>query len=235
MNVAFILRVPKHETPMEYQHYPIRKILDSVISGEIRIPAFQRGFVWEMDRVAYLLDSIYKGYPFGSLLFWRTRQQLLTERKLGTFTLPRPQTDYPIDYVLDGQQRLTSIFTVFQSDLTPEENPDWTDIYFDLEASGNPQDSAFIAIPEDAACDNKRYFPMNVLFDSVSYRAATAHLNPEQIAVVDKLQEKFKEVQIPVQLLKKRRPLYRRYCFRSDQSSWCSAGYATTVVGMDME
>ena len=66
MNVAFILRVPKHETPMEYQHYPIRKILDSVISGEIRIPAFQRGFVWEMDRVAYLLDSIYKGYPFGS-------------------------------------------------------------------------------------------------------------------------------------------------------------------------
>jgi uncharacterized protein with ParB-like and HNH nuclease domain len=100
---------------MEYQHYPIRKILDAVVSGEIRIPAFQRGFVWEMDRVAYLLDSIYKGYPFGSLLFWRTKQKLGTERNLGTFTLPDPQADYPIDYVLDGQQRLTSIFTVFQT------------------------------------------------------------------------------------------------------------------------
>lgn len=187
---------------MDYQHYPIRKILDSVVSGEIRIPAFQRGFVWEMDRVAYLLDSIYKGYPFGSLLFWRTRQQLLTERKLGTFTLPAPQADYPIDYVLDGQQRLTSIFTVFQTDLKPEENPDWADVYFDLDATGNPQDSVFIAIPEGDAFDKNRYFPMNVLFDSVRYRAATEHLKPGQIAVVDKLQEKFKEVQIPVQLLK---------------------------------
>lgn len=189
-------------TTMEYQHYSIRKILDSVVSGGIRIPAFQRGFVWEMDRVAYLLDSIYKGYPFGSLLFWRTKQQLLTERKLGTFTLPDPQEDYPIDYVLDGQQRLTSVFTVFQTDLKPEVNPDWADVYFDLEATGNPQDSVFIAIPESGIVDKNRHFPMNVLFDSVRYRAMTEHLKPEQIAVVDKLQEKFKEVQIPVQLLK---------------------------------
>jgi hypothetical protein len=187
---------------MEYQHYSIRKILDSVVSGEIRIPAFQRGFVWEMDRVAYLLDSIYKGYPFGSLLFWRTKQQLLTERKLGTFTLPDPQVDYPIDYVLDGQQRLTSIFTVFQTELKPEPNPDWADIYFDLNAAGNPQDSVFIAIPDGDLYDKNRYFPMNVLFDSVRYRATTEHLNANQIAIVDKLQEKFKEVQIPVQLLK---------------------------------
>lgn len=187
---------------MEYQHYSIRKVLDAVVSGEIRIPAFQRGFVWEMDRVAYLLDSIYKGYPFGSLLFWRTRQQLMTERALGTFTLPSPQVDYPIDYVLDGQQRLTSIFTVFQTELEPEPNPDWVDIFFDLEATGNPQDSFFEAIPLETEFDRGRYFPMKVLFDSVKYRAATEHLTPDKIAVVDKLQEKFKEIAIPVQLLK---------------------------------
>lgn len=187
---------------MDYQHYSIRKILDSVISGEIRIPAFQRGFVWEMDRVAYLLDSIYKGYPFGSLLFWRTKQKLTTERDLGTFTLPDPQVDYPIDYVLDGQQRLTSLFTVFQTELNPRENPDWSDVFFDLVTPGNPQDSVFVAIPETQGFDKTRHFPMNVLFDSVKYRAATAHLNPQQIELVDKLQEKFKEVSIPVQVLK---------------------------------
>lgn len=186
---------------MEYQHYSIRKILDAVVSGEIRIPAFQRGFVWEMDRVAYLLDSVYKGYPFGSLLFWRTKQQLTTERNLGTFTLPEPHADYPIDYVLDGQQRLTSIFTVFQTELVPEDNPDWADIYFDLQATGNPQDSVFIAIQEEG-WDRNRYFPMSVLFDSVKYRASTAHLNEGQIAQIDKLQEKFKEISIPVQVLK---------------------------------
>lgn len=187
---------------MEYQHYSIRKILDAVVSGEIRVPAFQRGFVWEMDRVAYLLDSIYKGYPFGSLLFWRTKQQLSTERDLGTFKLPEPHVDYPIDYVLDGQQRLTSIFTVFQTELVADQNPDWADIYFDLNASGNPQDSYFLAIPEGEEYDKSRYFPMSVLFDSVKYRINTEHLKPEQTAVIDKLQEKFKEVSIPVQVLK---------------------------------
>lgn len=187
---------------MEYQHYSIRKFLDSVISGEIRIPAFQRGFVWEMDRVAYLLDSIYKGYPFGSLLFWRTKHPLTTERDLGSFTLPNPRADYPTDYVLDGQQRLTCLFTVFQTELVPRENPDWSDIYFDMVAVGNPQDSFFVAIADGAEYDKTRYFPMNVLFDSVRYRAATEHLKPEQVELVDKLQEKFKEVTIPVQILK---------------------------------
>ena len=187
---------------MEYQHYSIRKILDAVVSGEIRIPAFQRGFVWEMDRVAYLLDSIYKGYPFGSLLFWRTKQQLTTERNLGTFALPNPNADYPIDYVLDGQQRLTSVFTVFQTELVANPNPDWADIFFDLEASGSPQDSVFVAIPEGEERDKNRFFPMNVLFDSVKYRENTEHLQKEKIAQIDKLQEKFKEVSIPVQVLK---------------------------------
>ncbi|WP_293985356.1 DUF262 domain-containing protein [Sphingobium sp.] len=187
---------------LEYQSYSIRKILDAVTSGEIRIPAFQRGFVWEMDRVAHLLDSIYKGYPFGSLLFWRTKQQLAVERTLGTFSLPEPRVEYPIDYVLDGQQRLTSIFTVFQTELTPESNPEWTDIYFDLDAGDNPQDSAFVVLERVDEVDRHRYFPMRVLFDSVGYRASTSHLNEEKTAAIDKLQEKFKEVTIPVQVLK---------------------------------
>lgn len=50
----------------------IRGILDLVPKGQIRVPAFQRGFVWDPERVAFLMDSIYKGYPFGSLLLWRT-------------------------------------------------------------------------------------------------------------------------------------------------------------------
>jgi hypothetical protein len=186
---------------MEYQHYPIRKILDSVMSGGIRIPAFQRGFVWDMDRVAHLLDSIYKGYPFGSLLFWRTRNQLAVERTLGTFTLPPPSEDYPIDYVLDGQQRLTSVFTVFQTDLQPGNNPDWSDVYFDMATDGDAQDSHFVPIA-GADYDRTRFFPMKVLFDSGLYRAATEGLTKDQIALVDKLQEKFKEVAIPVQMLK---------------------------------
>ncbi len=84
----------------------ISSAIERVSNGQIRIPAFQRGFVWDTERVAYFMDSIFKGYPFGALLLWRTREQLRTERKLGPFTLPAIDPAYPIDYVLDGQQQV---------------------------------------------------------------------------------------------------------------------------------
>jgi predicted alpha/beta superfamily hydrolase len=42
-------------------------------------------------------------------MFWRTKEQLKFDRDLGPFKLPPPKEDYPVDYVLDGQQRVTSI------------------------------------------------------------------------------------------------------------------------------
>lgn len=52
----------------------IRQLLQRIIDGEIRIPAFQRDFIWEPDRVQFLMDSIFKGYPIGTVLFWRTKE-----------------------------------------------------------------------------------------------------------------------------------------------------------------
>lgn len=65
----------------------IRVLIDHILGGRIRIPAFQRGFVWDAERVAFFMDSLYKGYPFGSLLLWRTRNQLKAERQLGPYAL----------------------------------------------------------------------------------------------------------------------------------------------------
>ena len=92
------------------KHYP----------AKLESPSFQRGFVWEPEKVAFFIDSLYKGYPIGSLLFWRTNIRLENERQLGNYSLPEPTKGYPLDYVLDGQQRITSIFSVFQTELTAE-------------------------------------------------------------------------------------------------------------------
>ena len=102
--------------------------------GRIRIPSFQRGFVWDRDRVAYFIDSIYKGFPFGSVLIWRTRNSLRTERNLGPYKLPNNEAEYLIDYVLNGQQRITSVFGIFQNSLTAEdgETIEWTDLFFEI-------------------------------------------------------------------------------------------------------
>ncbi|MEW2588814.1 DUF262 domain-containing protein [Micromonospora aurantiaca] len=176
----------------------IRQLISAVTEGRVRIPAFQRGFVWDSDRVAQLMDSIYKGYPFGALLFWRTKAELQTERDLGPFILPPRPADYPVDYVLDGQQRLTSIFGVFQTELKPAEATEWTNIYFDYRSDAGAQDSQFLALsPADA--DPDRYFPLAVLFDAPAYGEASRKLSSDVIAVIDDLHSKFKEVSIPIQ------------------------------------
>lgn len=181
----------------------IRQILDSVIRGQIRIPAFQRGYVWEPERVAYLMDSIYKGYPFGNLLFWRSTNKLKFERDLGPFKLPPGDPDFPIDYVLDGQQRITSIFSVFQTELVPD-NPtgEWRDIYFDFSAEHDAQDSQFVAL-EDKDVNPEVHFPLKVLFNTVGYREATDRFpkDSDKVKFLDLLQAKFKEAKLPVQTI----------------------------------
>jgi len=179
----------------------IREILDTVIRGQIRIPAFQRGFVWEPERVAYLMDSIYKGFPFGSLLFWRTKEQLKFENKLGPFDLPQPAEDYPVDYVLDGQQRITSIFGVFQTQLTGSPTEAWQEIYFDYSSDKNVQESQFFALLPNEV-DPKKHFPLKTLFDTTAYRKATSGFDEPLAKKIDDMQTVFKEARIPVQLFK---------------------------------
>jgi len=126
-------------------------------------------------------------------------RKLKFDRKLGPFALPQPRADYPIDYVLDGQQRVTSIYGVFQSDLPPpgaDEN--WLPIYFDLSVEPTAQDSQFAALPPDKV-DPEKHFPLSTLFSTVAYRKANEGLKDEVIEKIDKMQEIFKEVKIPIQ------------------------------------
>jgi hypothetical protein len=174
----------------------IRRILDEVKRGQIRIPTFQRSFVWDGERVAYFMDSLYKAYPVGSLLLWRTHARLKTENKLGPFSLPDPEPKMPVDYVLDGQQRITSIYGVFQTD-QPGAEEDWSRVYFDFQAEADAQQSQFVVLNEDTP-DINRYFPLRCLFDTTAYRRAAAGFGEQLAKRADSLYERFKEVQIPV-------------------------------------
>ncbi|MBY3070737.1 DUF262 domain-containing protein [Rhizobium laguerreae] len=173
----------------------IRKLINRVNSGDIRIPAFQRDYVWEADQVAFLLDSIYKGFPIGTIILWKTDNRLKSEKKLGAFNLPDPQKDYPVNYVLDGQQRITSLFSVFQTDLKPV-NDEFTDVYFDMLAKDDMQESLFLCLTESEV-DPERHFSVKSLFDPAPYRAATLKLSEENLNKVVSLQDRFKEYLIP--------------------------------------
>jgi hypothetical protein len=175
-------------------------LVDAVSDGEIRIPAFQRGFVWDAEKVAYLMDSIHKKYPFGTLLLWHTRAQLKHEKQLGPFKLPEPRTDYPIYYVLDGQQRITSIFGVFQHAMPTSQDYDPFRIHFDYTADPDAQDPQFLAL-KLGENDPSKHFPMNVLFDVSAFRATTRNLDDAVMERISRLQQTFQEAMIPAQVV----------------------------------
>src|SRR6266700_208756 len=94
-------------------------------SGRLHLPDLQRGFVWSADRVRALHDSLYRSYPVGALLLWEPRWEgeapfstrpwdLCPPDEVTQRGVPEPQV--PVQpgslFVLDGQQRLTSIFRV---------------------------------------------------------------------------------------------------------------------------
>ncbi len=90
----------------------LRTLIEDIRRGEVKIPQFQRKYVWKEDQALSLLDSIANNYPVGSLLLWKAPTKILrAERNIGDFNLPETDDIDPTDYVLDGQQRLTVIYS----------------------------------------------------------------------------------------------------------------------------
>ncbi len=98
--------------PETYQ-YP--ELISKIEQGLIKIPAFQREFVWSMDKTLFLLDSISRRYPIGTFLFWQSSDFINALRNIGSLNLNDPPSGYPVQYVLDGQQRVTSLYAALRS------------------------------------------------------------------------------------------------------------------------
>lgn len=82
-------------------------LIEDIKQGEVALPDIQRPFVWGASKVRDLLDSMYKGFPVGFLMFWETGAEA-GARQIGVDAKPK----VPRMLVVDGQQRLTSLYTV---------------------------------------------------------------------------------------------------------------------------
>ena len=89
----------------------IRSLVDRVDRGEIRLPEIQRSYVWKATQIAGLMDSLYKSYPSGSLLLWETDELVVLREAAIDGPSGAPMTKP--QYLLDGQQRLTSLHRIF--------------------------------------------------------------------------------------------------------------------------
>lgn len=114
----------------------IGKVLDEIETSWV-IPEFQRDFVWDIDKFTLLFDSIYRGYAIGNILLWKTKEKL-AHRKVGDKD-PIKIEDIKLGehtYILDGQQRLTTLYGVLKSKplyRLSRKRPKTYKIYFDVE------------------------------------------------------------------------------------------------------
>lgn len=109
----------------------VEELVIGVKTGDIKLPKFQRPFVWNKQDILRLWDSIYKGYPVGSILLWFTKEKLASERKIGDLEINERAEEYPTNYLLDGQQRLSSLCGPLFWD-QKDKNSYWS-IVFDVE------------------------------------------------------------------------------------------------------
>lgn len=131
----------------------VSKLVEMIQSGELSLPEMQRGYVWRAERVRDLLDSLYRGYPSGTILVWETEQNV-PHRKLAIEQKKSPFTGHKL--LLDGQQRLTSLSSILRGEpvvVHGQKKP--IDILFNLNhPEGPPTDEPADTDPEDEELDD---------------------------------------------------------------------------------
>ncbi|GEM_PF-877486 len=178
----------------------LSQLLDDIQNGNLFIPKFQRGLVWDDKQRLDLLRSIKEGIPIGSLMVWRTTQHhLATFGKIGGQSLPpqpEPTPGVPRAYLLDGHQRLSTLFGALERvpDNSATESSDaeenWN-FFYDLE------DDDFIL--QGRRKSKHVLLPLNVLLDSLTLFKFQRALKEEAlIERTDQLSTVFRNYKVAV-------------------------------------
>ncbi|MBR0831933.1 DUF262 domain-containing protein [Bradyrhizobium manausense] len=184
-------------------------LLESISAGEMRIPRFQRPYVWSTDDMLQLFDSVFLGYPIGSLLIWQTdRSDITSLERIGPIELPKhgPQLK---SYVVDGHQRLATLMGVLMlPDNYPRERVDdwrWW-IAYDL------VDEQFVHIRERGKNISLRLLPLRSVLRTVDFARRTREISgssefsDDQIETLldraDRLQKRIREYRVPMTVMK---------------------------------
>jgi hypothetical protein len=144
--------------PFESPDLNLRDLLSGVQTGRVQLPDFQRPWKWDTDRIASLLASISVGHPVGVVMMLETGGADVRFKPRPLANALTADGTTPEQLLLDGQQRLTSLFQALKSGLpvdtfdarTAKRLRQW--FYVDIEKALDPEvdhEDAIFAVPED--------------------------------------------------------------------------------------
>lgn len=138
-------------------------LLKRAKEGRLRVPMFQREYVWRRQDIIDLFDSIAKQYPIGTLFLWGSQPVPSSRPKIGPLSLPNYAGETWL--VLDGQQRLTTLVGILLADEPQwsnvgDDDPDRWRLYFDSDANS-------FAYLGRSGIDSVSLIPVPALLDTV--------------------------------------------------------------------
>jgi len=109
---------------MSYTPRSLFRLLEEIDAHRLLLPHIQRPFVWDRDQMALLFDSLMREYPIQTFLFWRTKEEIRARRFMSVvdpdadlsqlYDLPKSAAGVEKVFVLDGQQRLQTLHSIFR-------------------------------------------------------------------------------------------------------------------------
>lgn len=185
------------------KHYS--DLIADIQKGIIKIPKFQREFVWSIDKTAQLLDSILKGYPIGTFILWQTSERMADVKNIGNLDIPETPEGQKVQYVLDGQQRITSLYAAYCGAKIRREGEkkitDYKEIFIDLERNLGDDDMHIITSeqPENS------WITLNEVLNlrASNIRDLQARYSDEKIDKITAYSDIFKSYDFSVVLLRR--------------------------------
>ena len=176
------------------------KLVDRVAAGKIRVPRFQRNFVWKQPDLYTLLDSVRRGFPIGSILVWDTEEEIESTARIGPVGIT-PRTRGLVGYLLDGQQRVSTLVgTLRLADETDAivDQIDWR-VYYDLDSQ------EFVHRRHQGAV-GPQYFPIRSLLNTAGFFEACRRIQSDsdngatqrRLDEADRLANAFRDYQLPL-------------------------------------
>src|SRR2546426_3916141 len=177
---------------------PLQALLAWGDSGQLQLPDFQRGWIWDDARIRSLLASVSESFPIGAVMLLQTGgENVRFKPRPLAGTHPRLRDIAPETLILDGQQRLTSLYQALMSQVVVETKDGkgkpirrwyYLDMKKAVEAEGDRED-ALLSVPEDrrvkvfggeitldVTAADREYagdlFPVNRIFGSAEWRQA---------------------------------------------------------------
>ncbi|SFE59196.1 DUF262 domain-containing protein [Trichococcus pasteurii] len=179
-------------------------LLSDIDSGRVKIPQFQREYVWSKEDAAKLIDSVLRGYPIGTFILWKTRDTLRSVRDIGGLKLKDAPEGDSVYYVLDGQQRITSLYAGIKGVVVKRENfknkkvniiEDFSRIYIDLTAEENDEQ---IVVTDVENLNETQYISLKELLDMDLLKIVTKYNDNEIINQIGLYRTKIQNYQFSI-------------------------------------